>query len=219
MYQLAPTFGATCVDERALEVRQRQPGSLAPGLELSEVASPQEEALIAVRVCPLCGRCHEPAVHADVVPRGVDPPPQPCPLAEQRFVCDLERGRPRTGVAVEGEKARCAEGVDRLRHRLLVELDRSELSVVDAPAGVFDPLSERDQSQEELPRRVLGRFAQACVDLVGVSGQCSRDSTDLVIGSTRENTSFTVLVQLGQGVLEQGQRPGLVCHVGDHLRE
>ena len=151
------------------------------------MASPQEEALIAARVRPLCGRCHEPAVHADVVPRGVDPPPQPRPLAEQRLVCDLERGRPRTGVAVEGEKARCAEGVDRLRHRLLVELDRSELSAVDAPTGVFDPLSERDQAQEELPRRVLGRFAQAHVDLVGASGQCSRDSTDLVIGSTRED--------------------------------
>src|SRR5262245_53415918 len=120
------------------------------------MASSQEEALIAVGVGPLRSGGEEPAVHADVFPCRVDPTLQARPLAEQRLVRDLDRGGPRSRVAIEGEQARATEGVDRLRHRPLVDLDRAELAPVDAAAGVLCALAERDQSQEELPDCTLG---------------------------------------------------------------
>ena len=132
---------------------------------------------------------------------------------------DLDRGRPRSRVAVEGEQARAAERVDRLCHRLLVDLDRAELAPVGAATGVLCALSERDQSQEELPGCILGGLAQPRVDLLGATGERSRDSAHRLIGGTQEDAPLAALVQLGQCVLEQRERAGLVRDVGDHLRE
>src|SRR5215469_16738821 len=109
-------------------------------------------------------------MYADVVPGGVDPPVQPWPFAEQRLVCHLDRGRAGAGVAVEGEEARRAVGVNRLRQGDLVELNRVKLVSAGAAAGVLGAFSERDQSQEELPGRILGRIAEPCVDFFGATG-------------------------------------------------
>jgi hypothetical protein len=130
---------------------------------------------------------------------------------------DLDRRRTTARVAVEREQAPGTELLDRLREGVLIDLHRGELRPLDPPPRVLRALAERDEPEEQLSRCLLGRLAEAAVDLLRPAGESARDAADRAVGVLRERTPLAPLVELGEGVLEQRESARLVGDVRHEL--
>ena len=94
-----------------------------------------------------------------------------------------------------------------------------KLRPLDTPPRVLGALAERHEPKEELARRFPGVLPETVVDLLGPPRERAGDAADRAVRVRAERASLATLVELGQRVLEQGQRAGLVRHVGDELRD
>ena len=72
---------------------------------------------------------------------------------------DLDGGRLRARVAVEGEEPRGAERVEREREPALIDVERVEVGPIEPTAGV-GRLAERHEPEEELAHGFAARLVQ-----------------------------------------------------------
>src|SRR5436190_3871441 len=211
--------GGTDIDELALEFCEGDCRLAREQLELREIAAAQQVARLAAGVLPLPGRRSQTSMQPHLLAAAVDPAPEPAPFAHERLVRHLDRRRSAARVAVKREQAPSAELLDRLLERVLVDLHRGELCPFDAPARVLRALAQGDESEEQLPRRLLRLLPEAAVDLLRPAGQRARDAADRAVRIRRQRAALASLVQLRQGVLEERQGAGLVSDVRDELGE
>ncbi len=206
------------VEERSLLLREREFRLLRPRLERGEARAAGQEARVSPRSFPLGRGARDLAVDAHVLPRRVDPALEPAPGGEQGLVRHLHGGLAGRRVAVEGEQAVAAEGLDHGLHGLPEPLEREHLGPPDPPPRVLTALPERDEAQEELPGGRPARVVEAPVEVLRPLYQRPRDPADRAVGVERHLVVAAPLEQLGQRVLEERQRPGLVGHLADDLR-
>ena len=148
-----------------------------------------------------------------------DPSPEAIPLPQQRFVGDFERRDPRVVVTVEGQEPMPAELFDDRSHRHDVDVDRHDLRRRHPPSNPIVVLGDRHQSQEQLPRRLLLVERQPVEQVVGPSAEHAPRAAHRPVRRRREDVAFAPIEQLGEGVLEGWQRPGLADHVRQQLGE
>ena len=79
----------------------------------------------------------------------------------------LDRRVTRPCVAIEGQLAGRAERVEDRGHRLLIDVERGDLRTRHTTPGVLGSLPERDESEEQLPRRFLAVVGEVSVELLG----------------------------------------------------
>ena len=128
----------------------------------------------------------------------------------------LDRRRAGPRVPVEGELARGAERVEDGRHRLLVDVERGDLRARHPAPRVLGPLAERDQAQEQLPGGLLAVVVELRVELLGSAPQRPGHAADLPVGLEEQGPAVAPFEELGERVLHQRERAGLLGDVGQH---
>ena len=152
----------------------------------------------------------------EILARGVDPAVQPRPRGQDRLVRELDRRLAGPRVSVERELPGGPERVEDRGHRLLIDVERGDLRTRHTTPGVLGPLPERDETQEELPRGFLPVVVELRVELLGPPPEGTRDATDLPVGLEEQRASVAPLEELGERVLHQRERAGLLGDVGQH---
>src|SRR5262245_51839582 len=96
------------------------------------------------------------------------------------------------------------ERIDRSVHRLAVALHRLEFRAQDTPAQLGPVLADIDEAQEELSGRLLpGVMTPRGEEMLGRSGECTADPTELVICVERQRRSFAAFEQFAECVLKE----------------
>ncbi len=164
----------------------------------------------------------------------VQPAAQPRPGPQQRLVGDLHRRPARGRVAVEGEEAGAAEGVERTadgrrptagsvfvlsfavggRRSAVRDRKPLHLSPQHPAPRVLDALAQRHQTGEEGAGGGLFGGVQRAVDGVGPLGQRAADAAQLPVGVERQTAVPAALEKFAEGVLQQRQRAGLLVDIG-----
>ncbi len=127
---------------------------------------------------------------------------------------DLDRGLPRVGIAVEREQPVAAVRLDHAVHRVWVG-KASELGPTNSPPRVLASLAEGHQPEEQLPARVTRGIVQTLEDAFGSPRERTPGPTDPPVDAQPEGAAIVVLGELGEGVLEEGQRARAVADVGE----
>ena len=200
----------------ALLGRDGDAGAGLPRLGLLEPGAAEQERGIAVGLDPLARGRGDPPLRAQILPSRVDPPVQPRPRREHRLVRQLDRGHARAGVPVERELPRGSERVEDRRHRLLVDVERGDLRARHPSPRVLGPLPECDEPEEQLTSGLLPVVIELRVELLRPPAERTRDPADLPVGLEEEDPPVPALEQLGQGVLHQRERAGLLGDIGEH---
>ena len=207
--------------ERGVEVlallrRDGDPRARAPDLGLVQTRAAQEERGVPFGLGPFARGRGDATLRPQILARGVDPAVQPRPRGQDRLVRELDRRLAGPRVSVERELAGGPERVEDRGHRLLIDVERGDLRTRHTTPGVLGPLPERDESQEELPRGFLPVVIELRVELLGPPPEGTRDATDLPVGLEEQRASVAPLEELGERVLHQRERAGLLRDVGQH---
>ena len=149
---------------------------IGPGERILEACAPIQLAGIPVEPVPGQRRVREMPQEPEAVAVLVDPCPESRPLAQERLVGDLHRRAVRDRIAVEGEEALAAEGVDHVLDRGGAATELLDLLPSHAAARVVAPFAERDEAREQLPRRVPACDVELLVELFRPTGERPRDA-------------------------------------------
>ena len=96
-------------------------------------------------------------------------------------------------------------------------LERFELAAGDPAPGVLGALAEGDQPQEHLASSLSLLGVELRIQLVGASVQCAAQATELPIAGQGQSVVDTVVEQLGEHELEEGQHARLLGDLADQL--
>ena len=157
-----------------------------------------ELAGVAAAPVPGTGGIGEVAQHAQRVPVLGEPCPQARPVPDQGLMRDLDRRLASRGVMVEGEQARGSECVDDFLR------NARQLGPASPPPRVLGAFAWCHQTREQ-PPHVLD-IGDRRAQLLGTSGNRAGEPTEIGVGRQRHAASGTPFVQLGQRVLQEGQR-------------
>ncbi len=205
--QPAAFIGGTTagVEESSLVGGECHIGAPGPFVEHAEPGSGQQVVGIAIRFAPCHCFGYELPMSTQVISCLVYPPLQPRPLPEEGLVGNLDRWFSGGGIPIEGQEAMSVERVQDGVHRRSVDRQRIDLGQTDAPSGVLGAFTERDQSQEELPRRAALVSLQPPEERLGTLRQRSLETTHRDVVVHRQLARLTAVEHLGEGVLEQGK--------------
>ena len=127
---------------------------------------------------------------------------------------DLDRRASGHRVPVEAEQAVPAkdiqDGADPVTHR-------QQFASQHSPPDVVGIVTDRDQPEHHLTRRMLGEGIELAVEGLGAPGQAAARPPMLDIVVESYQPIAPPLVQLGEGVLQQRERAGVLGDVGHDL--
>jgi hypothetical protein len=149
----------------------------------------------------------------------VDPARQPVPLAEERFVGDFDGRLVGRRITVERQQPPLAEGVKNPREDNGIEIEARQLGERQAPPRLGRAAAELHESEEELHRDLPGIGRERVVDRLGAPRQNAPDPAQRAVAIERERRRAALVEQLGEGVLEQWQRPRPMRGVAYQLGE
>ncbi len=129
----------------------------------------------------------------------------------------LDGGLTRLGIAVERQEPAACERVDHRVDGSTVDTHPVELRSAHPSPRVFGPLAERDQAQEQLLGSLLARRVRRLVQLLSAARERPRDAADLAVGLRSERAVAPPVEQLGERVLQQRERAGLLGNVRHDL--
>lgn len=190
-----------------------------PRLELAYPGAAQQEAGIAIGVGPFPGGAGKLALQPDLFPAFVQPEPEAFPFAQNRFMRNLDRRAACGRIVIEGQQAISHKRIDNLVHHLRVGGDSHQFRAVNPPPGILRALAQRYQPQKHLPDRFVAVRIKFPVESFSPLRQRSDGAPHFLIGRVGEQPALPPFKQLRQGILQQRQRPGLVMHFLDDLRD
>jgi hypothetical protein len=212
---LGQSFGVSCrqarLEELALDAAEVVAAIGCPGFCRLETTASVQLTLVTFGDDPGSGCVGEMPMDPEAVTVVVQPTPQARPRTEQRLMRDLDRRLAGHGMTVEHEQASGSEGLDDMSRFRFV----AQLGDLHATPRVLRNVAERDQPQERTARCQLGRCGHRVERLLGALRQRSGESADLGVGLGSDETRHVGVEQLGQCVLQQGERARLVAHIGD----
>ena len=91
-----------------------------------------------------------------------------------------------------------------------------ELGAADATPGVFAPLTERDQPEEQLPARFAGALVHGIEEPLGTTSQGAPHAADPPIAVEREHAVLPPSASSVSAYCSSGSAPGPIHDVGDH---
>ena len=185
------------------------PGQQAPSKQSSGIARRRPDL-------PFLGGALKLALEPQGIAIAVDPPPEPRPLADQRFVGHLDAGRP-TGLESlpligDRDQALVGQSLQDLS-RFVRPLAGSQVLQWDLPLGVGCAFAEMGQSQEKKPRDFLPLGVEPGQGLLSGFLQGAADSADLLVGGVRQSMSVAPFPELEKSMLQKRQVARLVPHV------
>ena len=200
-------------EERALAGGQSKVGRARPGLELRQPALARQ-VLGSACVVPLPDGLDETPVEERCSRRSSI---HPCtvPLGQDRLVRDLDRGRARQRLAVEGQDdARRSVRAPRRARRARARAGEARC---DAPCAACR--SRAHEAKEDLAAGCPRRWAKVCVETFGPAAERADDPTRCEVALERQHVAGAVREQLGERVLQERHGARLVADVGDDLRD
>jgi len=211
----APPQGDTGVEVGDLVGVERQAGAGAPGLELGQAVAGGQVAGIASGVVPFQDGGGQAALGQQVGAVLLQPALQPIPCADQSLMGHLDGWLAGLRVVVEGEQAVAAKEIQNLADGRAIFLpgQGEQRAPLDALARGLCALADGYQAQQHLAGELLARRRELLVQLVGAAGQRPGDAAGHLVSGVGQSRVLPPLEQIGQGVLQQRQRAGLLDHV------
>ena len=209
-------------------VRASERNSRSPAVRARSVAPPKPRAAPTgpraagtpdhACVVPLPDGLDETPMEEQVLATLVDPPVQPVPLGQDRLVCDLDGGRARQWLAVEGEQTVLAVACEHLVERVGLELELAKLAATNPAPRVVRSRVGAHEAKEDLAAGCPRRWAKVCVETSARRPSAPTTPPGCEVALERQHVAGAVREQLGERVLQERQGARLVADVRDDLR-
>ena len=204
-------------EELELLVVQGHRRRLGPAVELGDARRGQQVVGVFIGEGPLVERGGQRCMASKVVAALVDPALQRRPRRQQRLVGDLDGRRPGEVIGVERQQAVLAEPFDHRLHRHRVDRQRGHFAGgYPAPAALV-AVADHHEPQEELTGGVLLLVVELVEQIGCPSLQRAVEAAHRPVRRGGQHVAGAAVEQLGQGVLEQRERPRLAADIGDQL--
>ena len=159
---------------------------------------------------PFAGRGLQPSLGAQVFTVGVNPPPQPGPLADERLVGHLGNGLfarllAENFAAGDADDACVGQAFHHRTNRSGFGRQRIQLTERCDALGVLRSFPGLNEAQQDLGDEILLLGPQLAVETFGVPPQGALETADLFISPMREGVVLSPRPKLLQGVPEQRQ--------------
>ena len=205
--------------ELSLAARDLDRCVIDPRFELCQPRPRQEVVGMPIGRLPLVGRGHQRLVTLESAPVPIDPAGQPIPLAEEGLVRDLDGRLLRRGLAIERQQPATAERVEHGRKGDRIELEPRQVRQRQPSARLRGADAELDEMQENLHRHPLLVSPQPVVDRLRTARQDPPDPAESAIPIERERGLGPLVEELGEGELQERQRPRPIGGIGDQLSQ
>ena len=182
-------------------------GDLVGGFEAGAAV---EGGVVVGGGAPVVGGGGEGPSDADGVAVGVDPAGEAGPFAQQGFVGDFDGGFAGDGVVVGDDEPVGPVRVD--DHGV----DAGELLEGGTAAEVVGVVAGGDQLGEQAADVVAPVGRGGVVEVFGAAGERAGDAAEVLVGGGGDGGVQALFEQLGEGELQEGQRPGAGDDVADH---